>query len=332
MRGKWVLISVSVVALAIAAGALSVLRKEPAQAKAPAARDTAAAPAPAEVSLPVTIEAQHVVTVPVHIQGSVGEFLADVGDDVYEGELVARISNAGLQTAHETAAAAAELAQSRLTKTEGAIIAARLEASRAKADAVRARSEFDRAEKAWLRQQMLHREGATPRLTYEKAQRDYESAQTEFHTLDELARNAENRVDDLLHEQQSAKRLLEDKTKELEEANVHLQAAEIHSPVDGLVVARKGEVGKEVGPQEQNELFRIAVDLANLQVTVDPQPAVLSRIKPGQPALIVVADLPGEGIPGAVKEIRGNQAIIAFTSPNPVLKPGMSAQARIRLE
>jgi multidrug resistance efflux pump len=332
MRGKWILISVTVVALAVAAGALSVLRKDSSHAAAPA--HTAAPPAPptSEVSLPGKIEAQHVVAVPVQISGSVGEFMVDVGEDVYEGEVIARISNGGLETARESASSAVEMAQLRLNKIEAGIIAARLEASRARADAVRARDELQRTDKAYQRQQMLHREGATPRLNYEKSQREYETAQAEFQNLDELARNSENRVDDLLKEQQNAKKILDDKSKELESTNVRLQAAEIHSPVDGLVVGRKGEVGRELGPQEQNELFRIAVDLGNLQMTVDPEPPVLGRIKPGQPALIMTADLQGEGISGTVKEIRGNQAVIVFTSPDPVLKPGMTAQARIKLQ
>jgi hypothetical protein len=47
---------------------------------------------------------------------------------------------------------------------------------------------------------------------------------------------------------------------------------------------------------------------------------------------VIAADLTMEGMPGSVKEIKGNQAIVEFTSSNPALKPGMTAQARINLE
>jgi HlyD family secretion protein len=330
MRGKWVLISVSIVLLAVAAGALSRLRNSSAQATAAPVKTPVAPAPPGELSLAGTIEAQQVTSVEAPSGGTVAEFLVDVGQDVFEGAVLARLSNQGLEAASENARAALELAQSRVEKAGAAIIAARLEATRARADAIRARGEFDRAQRNYQRQKMLHSEGATPRLTYEKSERDYTASQAESDSLEDLARVAENRVGELIKEQETAKRLLEDKLKDAEDAKANLAGAEVRSPVDGVVVERKGEVGRELAPQEQPEFFRIAVNLAELQVRVNPDPGALKRLKPGDPALVIVADLGGEGIAGAVKEIQGNQAIVTFTSPNPVVKPGMTAQVRIR--
>jgi multidrug resistance efflux pump len=330
MRGKWILISVSVVLLAVAAGALSRLRNQRPRIEAAPAREAAAA-AP-EVSLAGKIEPQQVTAVGVPVSGSVAEFLVDVGQEVYEGELLARIANQGLETANESAKAAMELAQARVEKAGSAILSARLEATRARADAIRARSEYDRAQRTYQRQKMLHSEGATPRLVYEKAEREYESSQAEFQSLDELARVTENRVSELLKEQENAKRILQDKAEELEQTTASLASADVRAPVDGLVVERKGEVGKEVGPQEREELFRVAVNLGELQVRVNPDPAMLKRLKQGEPALVMVADLGGEGLAGTVKELQGNAVTVAFTSPNPVVKPGMTAQVRIKLK
>lgn len=331
MRGKWVLISVSIVLLAMAAGALSRLRHSAAQDTSPPPDRKAAMPAPAgELSLAGKIEAQQVTSVGVQAGGTVAEFLVDVGQDVFEGAVLARIDNQGLEVAGENARAALDLAQSRVDRAGSAIIAARLEATRARADAVRARGEFDRAQRNFQRQKMLHSEGATPRLTYEKSERDYTVSQAESESLEDLARVAENRVGELIKEHESAKRVLEDKLNDAEEAKAHLAAAEVRSPVEGLVVERKGEVGKELGAQEQTELFRIAVNLSELQVRVNPEPDALKRLKPGDAALVIVADLGGEGIAGTVKEIQGTQATVTFTSPNPVVKPGMTAQVRIK--
>jgi multidrug resistance efflux pump len=329
MRGKWVLISISVVLLAVAAGALSRLRSQ--RAPIEAAQPAVAGPAAAgEISLAGTIEAQQVEVVGAQVSGSVSEFLADVGREVSEGELLARLSNEGLQTASESAKAAMDQAQARVERAGAAIISARLEATRARADAIRARSEFDRTQRAYQRQKTLHAEGATPRLSYEKSQREFESSQGEYQSLEDLARVSENRVSELVKEQENAKRILQDKAAELESATTDLAGAEVHAPVDGLVVARKGEVGKELSAQEQAELFHIAVNLAQLQVRVNPDAAVLKQIKPGAQALVVIADLAGEGLPGTVKELQGNQAIITFTSPNPVVKPGMTAQVKLK--
>src|SRR5581483_4294985 len=104
------------------------------------------------------------------------------------------------------------------------------------------------------------------------------------------------------------------------------------SPVDGIVVERKGEVGKELSQPDQAELFRIAVNPANLQVRLNPDPDTLKRIQPGDPAVVIVADMASEGLQAAVKEVQGSTVTVAFTSPNPVVKPGMTAQVRIRLK
>jgi HlyD family secretion protein len=332
MRGKWVLISVSVVLLAIAAGALSRWRSGSSQAAPPQVK-AREIPVPAgEVSLSGRIEAQHVTAIGAMVSGSVAEFTADVGQEVYEGEVLARISNQGLETARETANAALEMAQARVEKAGSAIIAARLEATRARADAMRARTEFERAQRTYQRQKMLNAEGATPRLVYEKSEREFETAQKDFQSLDDLARIAENRVEEIIKEQADAKRILDDKMKDLEEAKTNLASAEVHAPADGLVVDRKGEVGKELSPQDQQELFKIAVNPAELQVTLNADSVTLKRVKPGDPALVVMADLGGEGFSGMVKEVQASAVMVSFTSPNPAVKPGMTAQVKLKLQ
>jgi len=99
--------------------------------------------------------------------------------------------------------------------------------------------------------------------------------------------------------------------------------------VDGLVVERKGEVGKPV-PEAGGALFQIATDIYALEVALDPEPAVLQRMRPGDPALVMILDLQTGGLPGTVKEIKGTQAIVEFTSTMPAIRPGMRADVRLR--
>lgn len=329
VQGKWVLAAGVIILAAIGAGALSMLRMKP------AAKPAVPAPAPAvyagpEVELTGSIRAQHVVQVPAPVEGTVGSFLANVGDEVYEGQLLAQISNTGLESELETANQDLERTKERLNTLESTRIALRLEASRARADASRARSEFDRAEKNFQRQQMLHREGATPRLTFEKAQSAFESAKTEYESREELARTAEERLASLVQAMDSARRQLEDKTRALEEAKANLASAEVRSPSDGIVVGRRGEIGQPVDLEVQ-DLFHIAVDLSLLEVVLEPEPPVLARIRAGQQAEIHAAEAPPGGLPGTVKEIQGTQAIVEFVSPTPALKPGLTVHVRIKL-
>jgi HlyD family secretion protein len=331
MRGKWLLAGGSAILVALALGALTRLRHQ-VSAKATEVRKSPAADTPPhELSLPGKIQAQHVIPVGAPVTGTIDSFLVDVGQDVYEGQLLAHIASQGLEAAREEAVRAAQNAQEKVNAVEGRIIAARLEASRARADVNRSRDQFERAEKTYLRQQMLNREGATPRLVYEKAEHEFETARTEFNSLDEIARQAESRAGDLIRDLDAAKRTLEERNAEVESATAQSAGAEIRSPVSGILVARNGEPGKLIGPEEAKDLLEIAADLSRLTVTIHVEPPALQRIHPGQDALVLVADLSGV-IPASVKEIKGSDVTLNFMSPSPVIRPGMTAQVRLKLE
>jgi hypothetical protein len=69
-----------------------------------------------------------------------------------------------------------------------------------------------------------------------------------------------------------------------------------------------------------------------LEVALEPEPAILKRIRPGQPALVLVPDLESAGIAGDVKEIKGAQVLVEFNSTIPAIRPGMLADVRLRLD
>lgn len=330
-RRRWLVVPVLVVLAALVAGAIGLLRQGSARKALPAQSSPGSTPPPAEVSLPARIQAREVIAVAAEVSGTVQEFFADVGEEVYQDQLLARVGNHALEQANASATEASESAQARISKLESAIVAARLEASRARADAERSRSDMERADKARERQRILVREGATPRLVYEKSEKEAASAQTEFESLDTLARHAEERVAAMLADLDNSKKLLADKLAQLDDAREHLKAAEVHSPVDGLIVARKGEAGKEFGETGDRELFRIAVNTANLQAVVEADPTALARLTVGQQAMLFFADIPGEGLAGTISGIEDHQALIDFTSPTPIIRPGMTAQVRLTL-
>src|SRR5882724_7296372 len=126
MRGKWFILSASVVLVALVAVAAVMLRRVSAEKmKSAAAEAPAHAPLP-DIHLSGKIRAQQVVGVPPPLDGSVAAFYADVGQEVFEGQLLARIANMGLETGQQAAQKEAETAQSRVNSMESEIIAARL--------------------------------------------------------------------------------------------------------------------------------------------------------------------------------------------------------------
>ena len=326
MRGKQVLLTAVLVVAAMAAGALFALRRRGTQAvevrPAPVTP-----PAASDVILPALIRSQTTVPVGVPVEGTIESLLVETGQPVYEGQLIARIKNAALETDRQSAAAELERAQTRLSQLESQLIVARADASRARSEASRVQGEFDRTERAHQRQQMLLKEGATPRLVYEKAAKEYEAARADRDTADGLARGAEDRLSLLVRNVDAARQSAEQDTLSLEQKNQAAAASEIRSPVSGLVVVRSRQPGEEVTPDVQ-DLFQIAVDLSSLEAVIQADPASLARIRTGQEALITVAETP-DPIPAQVAEIKGAEVILRFQSPSAAVRPGLNAQARI---
>jgi HlyD family secretion protein len=330
VKGKWFTIAASVTLVALIAAGVALLRSVSASKlkPAPAATQT---PLPSfEVQLSGKIRARNIVNVAPPVEGVVGAFFVDVGQEVFEGQLLARLSNEGLDTGQEMAQRTLDNAQSRVETMESDVVSARLEASRARADATRARAEYERVDKLHRRQQMLLAEGATPRLTYEKIDRDFDLAQSEYSNLERVAAAAESRVGDLVKSLDTEKRAVADKSAELESAKAKVGAAEVLSPAQGIVVARNGEVGQPVEP-DKADFFRIATELSQLEVVLDADPGSMRRIQLGQAALVSLPDQGADGMIGTVKSIDGGQVIVAFSNPNPAVKPGMTAQVRIKV-
>ncbi len=330
----WIVASVAVILAAIGAGALSVLWREHAKpAPIPAAdgKPVAAVPVlPSEVSLEGKIHALRVVEVAAPVEGTVDVFHVEIGQEIFEGQLIAQINSDSLTGAEQQATQLADRARNRLSDLDASIIAARLESSRARAVASRLKTEFDRSGKTYQRQQMLLSAGATPRLAYEKAEKEYLTAQAESASAEALAQQVEIRVDALLKEQDAVKKTLEERTHELEAAQADLAAAEVHAPVDGVVVGRRGNAGDPVD-RSMKDFFLIATDLTQLAVVVAPPAPVLARIHPGQTAVVTVSEAQNEPLAAQVKKVENGQVTVEFTSPDPAVKPGLTAQVRIKI-
>jgi multidrug resistance efflux pump len=316
------LIGSIVIGVSIIAGVLTHNRTQ----RPPANSGQKAAPGPAvntSAGIGAQIQAQHTVNVPAPISGTLEQFHVDVGQDVFEGQLLAQIRSQSLNVSQEEADLAVERAQDKVNKLEAAIIAARLEASRARADASRANSEYTRTQRIHQRQRMLLTEGATPKVAAQKAEKDFLAAELEWNSLDAVAKGVEERVDALLKEHDNAKKALAHMQEAQETVKVQVAAGEVHSPVNGVVIARRGEQGGNVD-QSLQDMFRIAIDLAQLEAVADVDTRSLN-IQPGQPAVVHIPEN-SEAIPGTVKTVEPNRVVVEFTAGNAAVKPGLSAQ------
>lgn len=331
MRGKWLLFSGIVILLAIAAGAISVLRKPAPVPKKPEPVAPVAVDVINEVTLIGKIRAAHIVPVGAPVDGTLDQWMVEVGQEVLEDQELGHIKNTGLESAQERAEQELDRARGKVSNIEGSMLQARLEAARTDSDMIRTKSEASRLEKIYSREQLLFREGATARLKFEKAEKDFKSAQEEANTASELSKAAGERVLKLERDLEVAKKALDERTAELEDAQEDLKSSVIVAPIDGLIIGLGVEPGGEV-QRATRDLLQIAVDPALLEIVVEPEPPALARIKAGQPAMVMIPDVMSDGLQGQVKEVKDKQVVVEFTSPNPAVKHGMTGSVKIRFE
>lgn len=125
-----------------------------------------------------------------------------------------------------------------------------------------------------------------------------------------------------------------------DQAEVYLEKAVIRSPIDGIVLDRKVEPGQTVAAAFQTpELFVIASDLANLELTVDIDEADIGEVRVGQAATFSVYAYPAITFDARVKELRNAartiekvvtyQGVLDADNGAGLLRPGMTATADI---
>ena len=318
------------VLLAMSAGTAAViyLRRQP--PPKPAATKQMEPPPGTELRLNGSIRTAETVQVAAPVSGNAQEFAVKPGDEVYEGQILCRIANDALTENEHEAGLAVERAQTRVNTLESRLIAARLEASRLQAELEQKRMELERAERAYQRQAVLNEAGATPHNTYQKALQDYETAKKESELAAAMASSQQGRVTDLSQEVDLDKKALEESQSAYAAAKRDLASADVLAPVDGLVLAIRKAVGERV-EQGMPDLIVLGADLSRLELVVSPEPNVLGRIRAGDEAAVELAELPGGGLPAKVKTVEGGLVVIEFSSPSTLIRPGLAAAARLKL-
>jgi multidrug resistance efflux pump len=320
VRKSWWIAGGAIVALsAIGLIGWAVLRHRRVPPKPPIAAEALRR---SEILLAGTLQPQVTEQVDAPAAGILDGWFVEVGQEVYEDQLVGRIRNADRETAAQNAQVAVDRAEVRIAQLEAQASNVRLEVSRTAADQIRARNELDRIEKIYQRHKNLMDAGAIARLTFEKTQSDYNSAKAEASNRDAAAKDAQERAAALERDSADAKKILEEQTAALEKAKEAVAECDLHSPADGVVLARRVHQGEKVEESAEG-LLTVATDLTKLQVAVTPEPSVLAAIHAGQKAFV-------ENIEGTV-EVRGTEVVVKFTSPTPATTFGTSAQVRIVL-
>ncbi len=325
MNRRWIIVA-GIALAAVACIAIAIRARKP--------KPVHLTPAPppviaTEANLTGRVVPETVVSVGAPMEGVIEAYFLDVNQPVYKDLLLGRIHNAEAESTAQQAQSALDTAETRVTTLTGQQLAAKLELSRAEADQSRTHNDLSRLEKNYQRQKGLWDVGATPRLVFEKAEKDYNDAKDAAEKEDAAAKAAQARMTEIGASLDAANAAVAQANAALDRTKADLSKGEIHSPADGIILARKGAPNDPVDLTAK-DLFQIATDLTQLQITLTPSAADLARIHAGQIASIRVPELSPDEIPGKVRGVSASQITVEFTSPSAATKLDLVAQVKIK--
>ena len=251
----------------------------------------------ATISATGTLEPEEVVDVGAQVAGQIMNFgkdknakTIDYGSAIEEGTVLAQIDDS--LYAADVAQNAAQLAL------------ANAGVRRAEADLGQMQAKLYQAQRDWDRAQKLGPSDALAQTQYDAYQSAYETAKANLAVGDAAIVQAKSTVD------QAA--------ANLKRAQRNLSYCTIKSPVKGVIIDRRVNIGQTVvSSLNAPSLFLIAKDLNRIQVWVSVNEADIGNIHPGQPATFTVDAFPGQVFKGTVGKIRLNatmtQNVVTYT-------------------
>jgi HlyD family secretion protein len=244
-----------------------------------------------------TVEPEEVIDVGAQVAGRISSFgkdrngkTIDYGSVVQEGTVLARIDDSLYLSDVAQANAAAEQAKANL--------------ARAEADLGQLQAKLEQAQNDWNRAQQLGPSDALSKSSYDSYKAAFETAKANVAVGQ--ATIAQNKGAVLQAE------------AALERAKENLGYTTIVSPVNGVIIDRRVNIGQTVvASLNAPSLFLIAKDLSRMQIWVSVNEADIASIHPGQPVTFTVDAHPGQTFQGKVGKIRLNasmtQNVVTYT-------------------
>ncbi len=274
------------------------------------------------VSATGTVQPEELVDVGAQVAGKIVAFGVDVdgkpvdyGSVVKAGMVLARIDDSVYSA--EVSQTTAQLAQ------------ARANVQRAQADLGQLQAKLFQAENDWLRAKQLGPSEALSQSDFDAAKAAYEVSRANLAVGQAALRQAKEAV-----AQAEAS---------LRKAKQNLDYTTIRSPVNGVIIDRRVNIGQTVvASLNAPSLFLIAKDLKRLQIWVPVNEADIGNIRVGQPVSFTVDALPNETFVGQVRKVRLNATMtqnvvtytveVAFDNSDGRLIPYLTANVKFILD
>lgn len=237
------------------------------------------------------------VRVGARISGKVERLLANIGDTVSKGQVVAELEKADLEAMVAQRQAELSLAQAKLAAVESLLPR---EIEKARFDLEEALSTLTLAERVLGRTRQLHERQVATEDDRDQAEERYAVAKTRAASASKALELAETRyAEDLRQAKAESERAL----SALENAKVQLSYATITAPIQGVIASVSTEEGETVAAGMQAPTFVTIIDLERLQVDAFVDEVDIGKVKVGQRAAFTVDAFPATEFAGKVSAI-----------------------------
>lgn len=250
------------------------------------------------------------IEVGAEIPGKIKEISVEEGECVRQGQILAVLINddykaqlessktqiASLSAQRDSAKARLEESQAELRRV---INGARQEERReARAGVEQADAVVENAQREVERRRKLFANGDIPREELDRAERDLRVAIARQKELNERFNfvNAKARDEDIdkaeavIASAQSSLREIDARLKEaqarIDEAQAWLDKTFIRSPINGVVLRKKMQIGESITPENPNSSIFTIADTSILRVRVDLDETDVAKVREGQSAFV----------------------------------------------
>jgi HlyD family secretion protein len=264
----------------------------------------------ATISATGTIEPEEVIDVGAQIAGQILTFgpdprgsgkLIDYGSPVEKDTVLARIDESLYQAQVEHCRAQVESAEAQVESANAQVGSAEANVQRAVADLGQMQAKLKQADRDWERAQRLRPTKVIADVDYDTAEATYRTAKATLAVGEATVTQTKAALKDAQANVNKAKAAVTDAQAALRTAEINLGYCTIKSPVKGVIVDRRVNIGQTVvSSLNAPSLFLIAKDLKRLQVWASVNEADIGNIQPGQAVTFTVDAHPGRVFKGTV--------------------------------
>ena len=237
------------------------------------------------------------VRVGARISGKVERLLANIGDTVAKGQVVAELEKADLEAVVAQRQAELNLAEAKLAAVESLLPR---EIEKVRLDLEENQATLTLAEKVVGRTRRLHPRGTVTDDDLDQAEERYAVAGSRVASARKTLELAETRYAEDLRQ---AKAEVERAGSALANARVQLSYATITAPIRGVIASVSTEEGETVAAGMQAPTFVTIIDLERLQVDAYVDEVDIGKVKVGQRAIFTVDAFPATEFKGTVSAI-----------------------------